>query len=96
MLQSCGIPYRTENEHLPSVLAGIGVTGFNHTDFYILQDDYEEAFRIVTEYAEHKRTAATPDGAIKTAADIITVIAAAGYVPGKDETAGIVVFKYDE
>lgn len=96
LFQSEGIPYKIENEHLPSVLAGYGVTGFNHTDFYILKENYEDALKIVTEYAKNKKLNEKSGGKGRLAGSLITMAIASSYIPGKDETAGIVVFKLEE
>ena len=96
MILSEGIPYKIENEHLPSVLAGYGVTGFNHTDFYILKENYEDALKIVTEYAKNKKLNEKGGGKGRLAGALITMALASSYIPDKDETAGIVVFKLEE
>ena len=78
------------------MLAGYGVTGFNHTDFYILKENYKDALKIVTEYAKNKKLNEKGGGKGRLAGALITMALASSYIPGKDETAGIVVFKLEE
>ena len=96
LFQSEHIPYRVENEHVASVLVGYGVTGFNHTDFYILREDYDDAFKIVKEYAENKRLSGKVSGMADKMGAVITVLFASSFIPDKHETSGIVVFKLQE
>ncbi|UTC61423.1 DUF2007 domain-containing protein [Treponema sp. OMZ 787] len=96
LFQSEHIPYRIENEHVASVLVGYGVTGFNHTDLYILREDYDDAFKIVKEYAENKQLSGTSSSMAEKAGAVITVLLASSFIPDKNETSGIVVFKLEE
>ncbi len=96
IFQSNGIPYKIENNHLPSVLTGYCVYGFNHADFYILRENYDEALNIVKEYAERKKSFENSKNPAKKIGDLITIITAAGYIPDKDETSGIVIFKPED
>lgn len=96
LFQNEGIPFRTENEHLSSILVGSGVAGTNYTAFYILREDYEDALKIVKEYAENKHIETSDKVSTGLMTKFIDFVSAANFIPKKTETSGIIIFKLEK
>lgn len=87
--QCARIPYYVEFPNLTNVYAGFGAFGFNASNVYILEKDYEEALILIEEYIASKKNCKPFSNPLKYIGGIITE----RYIPDRHDTLGIVVYK---